>query len=116
MEDRFVLIDKVINVEDYYSAFDVFVLPSLFEGLPTVGIEAQCEGLPCYFSNTIDPQIMITDNSHLLPLNGDKKMWAKEISIGINYANRSKYSEEIKKHEYDNKDVSKVVIKLLSEI
>ena len=34
----------------WYQAMDVFVMPSLFEGLPVVGMEAQASGLPCVFS------------------------------------------------------------------
>ncbi len=41
------------NVYDYYSAFDWFCLPSLHEGLPVVGVEAQANGLRCVVSNTV---------------------------------------------------------------
>ncbi|MGN8818080.1 glycosyltransferase [Oribacterium sp. HCP28S3_H8] len=70
---------KQPRTEDYYSAFDVFLMPSLYEGLPIVGVEAQCEGLPCYFSDQIDKQIMITDNARMLPLNLSAEVWAKRI-------------------------------------
>jgi len=45
---------KQSRTEDYYSSFDCFLMPSLYEGLPVVGVEAQCEGLDCFFSNQID--------------------------------------------------------------
>lgn len=57
------------NVARYYSAFDVFVLPSLFEGLPVVGVEAQYNGLSCYFSETITKEISISSKSYFLPVN-----------------------------------------------
>ena len=41
------------NVEDYLSAADCYVMPSLYEGLPVAAIEAQCSGLPCVFSTNI---------------------------------------------------------------
>lgn len=48
------------DVENYYQAMDVFALPSLFEGLPVTGIEAQYAGLPCYFSNKITREVTIS--------------------------------------------------------
>lgn len=66
----------------YYSAFDCFILPSLYEGLPIVGIEAQTNGLKCYFANTITDQVSISTDSVFLPL--DKNDWVKNISEFIN--------------------------------
>ena len=43
----------------WYQAMDVFLMPSLFEGLPVVGIEAQASGLPCVFSDTITDEIIL---------------------------------------------------------
>lgn len=48
--------------------FDVFVMPSLFEGLPITGIEAQASGLPCIFSDRITPEVCMTDNARMLSL------------------------------------------------
>lgn len=63
LNDRFILINEISNVNEYYSAFDYFVLPSLFEGLPVVGVEAQANGLPCLFSDTISDECKISDNT-----------------------------------------------------
>lgn len=49
------------DVADLYQAMDCFVLPSRFEGLPIVGIEAQASGLPCIMSKNITEEVKITD-------------------------------------------------------
>lgn len=67
------------NTEDFYSAFDVFLMPSLYEGLPIVGIEAQSEGLPCFFSSNISKLIKITDNANILSLEMSPSTWANKI-------------------------------------
>lgn len=65
MAQDFGLNDKILflgvrnDMERIYQAFDVFVLPSLYEGLPGVGVEAQAAGLQCFFSNTITKEIKI---------------------------------------------------------
>lgn len=57
------------DVNEILSSFDVFILPSLYEGLPIVGVEAQASGLPCIMSDTITKEVAISDNAYYLPLN-----------------------------------------------
>ena len=44
---------KTMNVQNYLSAMDLFLLPSLHEGLPLVLVEAQASGLTCVVSDTV---------------------------------------------------------------
>lgn len=69
IENEIILIENTQNIEDYYQIMDFFLLPSLYEGLPVVGIEAQAMGLPCYFSNKITSKIKINDNVKFMELN-----------------------------------------------
>lgn len=67
------------DVDRLMQAMDVFVLPSWFEGLPTVGIEAQCAGLPCVISDTVTEETKITDRCCFLSLKKSPEYWAEKI-------------------------------------
>lgn len=68
------------DVPRLMQAMDAFLMPSLFEGLPFVLIEAQCSGLPCFISDTINKDICLTDNVELLSLAQSSGRWAECIS------------------------------------
>lgn len=83
--DRLNLSDKVIflgqraDVNELYQAFDAVILPSLYEGLVVVLVEAQCAGLPCLSSTEISNETQITENLKLISLKEPASEWAKEI-------------------------------------
>ncbi len=61
-----------------YQAFDVFVFPSLYEGMPGTVIEAQASGLPCVIADTITDEAVLTDLVERLPLDQEAR-WAEEV-------------------------------------
>lgn len=63
------------DVADLYQAFDAFVLPSLYEGLGIVAVEAQAAGLPCLLSDRITREVDVTGTCQFLPID-DPKAWA----------------------------------------
>lgn len=66
------------DVNRLYQAFDVFALPSLYEGLCLVGVEAQAAGLPCLLSDRITREVDVTGTCEFLPIN-DPKVWADAL-------------------------------------
>lgn len=67
------------NANEWYSAMDVLLLPSLWEGLPLVGVEAQAAGLPCFISDKITDEICMTDLVHFCELTETADNWAEAI-------------------------------------
>ena len=66
------------DVSELYQVFDVFVLPSLYEGLPVVGVEAQAAGLLCIFSDDMTKETKVLDTTEFL-LEKKSKEWASFI-------------------------------------
>lgn len=78
------------------SGMDVFVLPSIFEGLGNVLIEAQCNGLPCIASNVVPQEAAVLSNYQTLALEQPAKEWAQAIIACANgrEAQPQKYLEQ----------------------
>lgn len=99
------------DINKLYSVMDVFCLPSLYEGLPVVGIEAQAADLPCVFSDKITNDIKITDSIKFMKLTDKIKLWSDEITKAINSKRPSTKSDKCAK-EYN---IEKAVISLMVE-
>ena len=88
------------NVNEWYSVFDVFVMTSLYEGLPVVTIEAQAADLPCVLSDTITPEVGITENVVYPGLNDSAAVWAKAI-LDFKPKARVSRAAELQRSGYD---------------
>lgn len=67
------------DANELYQAFDVFLLPSLYEGLPVVGVEAQASGLLCVLSNDMTKETKVLDSTVFLSLDKSAKEWASQL-------------------------------------
>ncbi len=80
------------NIPRFLNAFDVFVLPSIFEGAPVSVVEAQSTGLPCIISDNVSREIAITELCHFIPCH-DCQKWIHAI---IDITNNMRYSQNEK--------------------
>lgn len=68
------------DVAELMQAMDVFVFPSLYEGLPVTMVEAQAAGLPCLISDKVPPECILTEGLvDVLPLSESPETWAEKI-------------------------------------
>lgn len=94
LNDYFIFTGVVDNTKPFYQAMDAFVLPSLYEGLPVVGVEAQASGLPTLVSTNVTPETLMADNIQVMEID-DAGKWAQWIidNSGNRMDNRSKLVE-----------------------
>ncbi len=67
------------DIPDLMQAMDVFVMPSRFEGLPVVSIEAQASGLRTYFSDVVTHDVAVTKDCHFISLDYKAAYWANQV-------------------------------------
>lgn len=79
IDDKVIFLGNKTNIEDYYQAMDIFLFPSLYEGLGIVLIEAQISGLPCIVSDVIPIESKVSDLITYLNLNDDNSTWTKKF-------------------------------------
>lgn len=92
IEGKVIFTGNVIDTEKYYSAFDCFVFPSIFEGLGISSVEAQISGLPTFIADNITKEGNISSGTKYLK-NNDLELWVSSI-LDV-------YNENIREHNYN---------------
>lgn len=102
------------DIHRLMQAFDVFILPSLFEGFPVTMVEAQAAGLPCIISDQVPPQCAITENVEIISLQKSPQQWAEHLLAYQNTKKQNTY-ETIVKQNFDIKANAKWLQKFYLE-
>lgn len=106
LENAVHLIGTITDTPSFYSAIDIFLLPSLFEGNPIVGIEAQSSGVKCLFSDRITKQAKTMESTEFLSLQSEEE-WVRSIEAYHQVPiSRQLISYEEKKNPFDIVDTS----------
>lgn len=79
LSDSVLFLGLRTDTNNIYQAMDIFVMPSLYEGLPVVLVEAQASGLPVLCSDTISTMSKMSENYETMSIEENAKKWAKRI-------------------------------------
>lgn len=93
IEEAVFLVGRQSNMDEWYSAMDLFLLPSKFEGLGIVYLEAQANGLLCFGSDRVPKETEVTGLMHRISLEKGADKWAIEMLKA--------YEEQDDKHTVD---------------
>lgn len=112
LQKRVFFVGAVDNVNEWMSAVDCLLMPSLFEGLPFVLIEAQAAGLPCVVSSTVSEEANISGELRYVGLDEPLQVWEKAI---VDAAISPRYNAEKKLIDagYSIEDSAKEVSELI---
>lgn len=106
IEDKVIFSGVVSNVNDFMQAMDVFVFPSIFEGLGMAVIEAQAVGLKCIVADTIPREAYVTDAVESIPLNRSIEKWSNQILENMDNYIRINKQDSIINSGYDIKNAA----------
>ena len=107
IEDSVKFLGQRNDINELYQAFDVFCLPSLYEGLPVVGVEAQATGLLCVFSDDMTKETKVLDITEFLSLNQSAEEWAHNILYDVKKYKRVDTSKEMTAKNFNIKEEAK---------
>lgn len=107
LEDSVKFLGQRNDANELYQAFDVFLLPSLYEGLPVVGVEAQAAGLLCYLSDDMTKETKVLDITKFMSLNNTPEEWADNILDDVKKYKRIDTSKEMTAKNFNIKEEAK---------
>lgn len=88
------------DMVELYQAFDLFLFPSLYEGLPVSLVEAQAAGIPCVVSDRISTQTHIVDSYYSVSLDASLEEWNKVVERALKDGKQDTYLK-IKNRGFD---------------
>ena len=102
VEESVIFHEPVADAAPYYSALDALLLPSFYEGLPYVCIEAQCSGLPILMSDVVTDEAVVTDLVEKMSLDASAGEWAEKlVELAEMKRDRSVYPESVRAARFD---------------
>ena len=107
LENKVLMLNLRSDIQELLNSMDVFVLPSFFEGLPVVGVEAQATGLQVFTSTGVTRELPLEKLAYYYPLEDGSEKWANNIINEFKEFKRNNTTEQIKDCGYDVKIAAK---------
>ena len=111
LNDKVVFVDNTNNINEYYSLFDIFILPSIYEGFGITSVEAQCAMLPSLVSDKITRECKISNKTYFLDIDNINS-WVQKIIEIKNEKNKDENYKNSIKIDYEKFDREKTFKKL----
>lgn len=112
LDDAVLFLGQRFDIPQLLSAMDVFVFPSLHEGMPNTVVEAQATGLPCVIADTITKEAALTGLVSYLSLNGAAELWA-ETALAATAQSRGDTTQALRDKGYDITDTARNLMDLM---
>ena len=115
LESSIIFTGEVDDTSEYLSVLDVFLMPSLYEGLPVTLVEAQAAGLKCIVADNITHEVNVTKNIKYLPIKKESiNSWVENILKSNNRVTEGKKLKDsvfdiTKSANYLEKEILKII-------
>ena len=110
IEDRVIFLGQRSDANRLYQAFDIFLLPSLYEGLPVVGVEAQASGLLCILSSAMTKETKVLNSTKFISLDNSSNEWANILLDSYKNYIRKDTTNEISNNGFNIKCESFILV------
>ena len=115
LEEKVLFLGRKADVYRYYQPMDLFLLPSRYEGLPVVGVEAQAAGLPCAMSNKITPEAKLLDTTVFVNVEAGVSVWS-DVVMELSKVKRKDTSLQMMEAGFDIKTEAKKLEKMYFDL
>lgn len=116
LENCVKFLGQVSNTNNLYQIMDVLLLPSLYEGLPVVSVEAQTSGVLCILSDEITKEAKILDTTCFVSLKENAKIWSETVLKSYNNFTRKNVKKEVSNSIFDIKSEANNLLKKYEEL
>ena len=109
LNKKVIFVDNTSVVDEYLSAMDIFLMPSLYEGLPLAAVEAQAAGLQVFVSDNISKEVYLTSYIYPISLKWDEgkiSTFIKQKYQELNYDERKRQANVVHNKDFDLLDTT----------